>query len=174
MAGGVLAAIGGFAHQAAGGLLALLLLLGLGPGLGGGFLGGAFGGDRGLAASSASTMVCSKGSGAGRRGCSWAGGGVDEVGEVVGFVGRVPGWGVPAGEDLLALSGGEAAERAASAAPGGGGVVAHALQVDIGGGVQAGDALLGGLGGLEFGEEGDFVGLALEGAAGGRRRASAP
>ena len=46
--GRVLAAVFGLAHQAAGGLLALFLLLGLGSGLGGGFLGGAFGVDRGL------------------------------------------------------------------------------------------------------------------------------
>ncbi len=40
-AGRVLAAVFGLAHQAAGGLLALLLLLGLGSRLGGGFLGAA-------------------------------------------------------------------------------------------------------------------------------------
>jgi len=47
-AGRVLAAVGVLAHQAADGLLALLLLFGLGSGLGGGFLGGAFGVERGL------------------------------------------------------------------------------------------------------------------------------
>ena len=41
-AGRVFAAVGGFTHQAAGGFLALFLLLGVGSGLGGGFLGGAF------------------------------------------------------------------------------------------------------------------------------------
>ncbi len=42
------AAVGCLAHEAAHGLLALLLLLGLGAGLGGGFLGEALGVDRGL------------------------------------------------------------------------------------------------------------------------------
>jgi hypothetical protein len=92
---------------------------------------------------------------------------VDEVGEVVGFVGRMPGGRVPAGEDLLALLGRQRAEGATGAAPGGGGVAAQGLPVGFGGGVQAGDTLLGGLGGLELREEGDFVGLALECAASG-------
>jgi hypothetical protein len=47
-AGGVFTAVGVFSEQAAGELLAVLLLLGLGPGLGGGFLGGASRGNRGL------------------------------------------------------------------------------------------------------------------------------
>jgi hypothetical protein len=74
---------------------------------------------------------------------------------------------VPAGEDLVALGRSQRAESAAGAAPGGCGVVAQALEVGLGLGVESGDALLGGFGGLELGEEGDFVGLALESAAGG-------
>jgi hypothetical protein len=85
----------------------------------------------------------------------------------MGFMGRVPGGGVPAGEDLLTLSWGEGTESAAGTAPSSGGVVAHALAMGGGLGVQPGDALLGGLLGLELGEEGDFIGLALESTAGG-------
>jgi hypothetical protein len=85
----------------------------------------------------------------------------------VGLVRRVPGRRVPPGEDLLALRGGQVAEGTAGAAPGGGGVVPQTLEVGLGVGVQSGDTLLGRLGGLELGEQGDFVGLALESAAGG-------
>jgi hypothetical protein len=95
------------------------------------------------------------------------GNGVDEVGEVVGFVWRVPRRSVPAFKDLLALGRCQCAERAAGSAPCGGGVVAHALEVGLGCGIETGDSLLGGLGGLEFGKEGDGVGLALKSSAGG-------
>ena len=79
----------------------------------------------------------------------------------------VPGRSIPPGENLLALLGGEGAEGPAGTAKGGGGVVAQALEVGLGVGVQSGNALLGGLCRLEFGEEGDFVGLSLESAARG-------
>ena len=69
----------------------------------------------------------------------------------MGFMGRMPGWMVPAREDAGALVGSEGAECAASSAPGGGGVVAHLLPMNLGGRVEPGDALLRSFGGLEFG-----------------------
>jgi hypothetical protein len=79
---------------------------------------------------------------------------------------------VPAGKDLFALGRGQAPEFPAGSAPGGGGVVADGLPVRIGGGVHAGDALFRCLGGLEFGKEGYFVGLAPQSAAGGGESAA--
>jgi hypothetical protein len=46
-------------------------------------------------------------------------------------------------------------------------VVSDLLEVGGGVGVEPGNALFGGLRGLEFGEEGDGVRLAAEGATGG-------
>jgi hypothetical protein len=92
---------------------------------------------------------------------------VDEVGEVVGFMRRVPRRSVPAFKNPLALGRCQCAEGAASSAPCGGGVVAHALEVGLGCGIETGNSLLGCLGGLEFGKEGNGVGLALESSAGG-------
>jgi hypothetical protein len=94
------------------------------------------------------------------------GDGVDEIGEVVGFVWRVPGRGVPPFEDLLSLGRSECAERAAGSAPCGGGVVAQVLKMGRSVGIETGNALLWRLGGLEFGKEGDGVSLALKGASG--------
>ena len=83
---------------------------------------------------------------------------------------RMPGWMVPTGKDSVALGGCECAKSATGAAPCGGGVVPHTLAVGVGIRIETGDALLGCLGGLEFGEEGDGLGLALQGTAGGGDR----